>query len=493
MAPSARIATARTANSHVSNTTPSVRTASAYTANSDISDMTSNASTTTSRTGGVAVPPVRSYQDRPFKCTLDWCQHRFETEKEMKIHKKYAEDHYYCKKCNVDCADWEDLTAHKVDAMAPHLEKRIKGVTIPHIVCEFCGQDFESFGGRKTHRAQAHPAEQDIICPGPQCNRKFVRAADMIEHLEKDQCPGIRAHEFRANIQHTYVVKQIWKEDLEQFRKNLNRNQVAEEQPGRISGSEDQHGEDDGEDDNEDGGVDILGQTDQEQMGGYKPLEPEVDLMSNQVSHSHDQRHPSGWPFLPNTKVDDLLKPLRSTHISSQSRKDSVIDDSDDETASQSTVTTATTQMVFSDTRPSAWSSQSTAKSLFPTAQKKPADFGAILQQRQQEIQLDDSSNFLKARVWHSGSADYNVDFFFVATIGKYCCPFPSCQGDGAEYLAASDMEEHILLKHTWSTYKCTGCFDIFKTVAGLVRHVETTKRCGIRSSYTFKSVSSYS
>lgn len=75
----------------------------------------------------------------------------------MKSHKKHDPEHYYCKKCDVDCADWEALTQHKVDAMAPWLDERHrppKEVLPKHIVCEFCGQDFNSFGGRKGHRRQ---------------------------------------------------------------------------------------------------------------------------------------------------------------------------------------------------------------------------------------------------------------------------------------------------------------------------------------------------
>lgn len=67
----------------------------------------------------------------------------------MKRHKKDDPDHFYCKKCNVDCEDWNDLKAHKVAAMAPWVEGRMKGnkdESPMHIVCEFCGMDFKSFG-----------------------------------------------------------------------------------------------------------------------------------------------------------------------------------------------------------------------------------------------------------------------------------------------------------------------------------------------------------
>lgn len=91
------------------------------------------------------------------KCTYSDCSKYFETEKLMKAHKLAEPEHNYCKKCNVDCKDWEHLTLHKVAAMQPFLDGKMKDNPdeLPkHIVCEFCGIDFKSFGGRKLHREQ---------------------------------------------------------------------------------------------------------------------------------------------------------------------------------------------------------------------------------------------------------------------------------------------------------------------------------------------------
>lgn len=95
-------------------------------------------------------------QLKPVKCTYGHCSMRFDTEREMKYHKKNDPEHFYCKRCNVDCVDFEDLTQHKVDMMRPWLEKQTRpaGESPQHIVCEFCGKDFKSFGGRKLHREQ---------------------------------------------------------------------------------------------------------------------------------------------------------------------------------------------------------------------------------------------------------------------------------------------------------------------------------------------------
>lgn len=90
-----------------------------------------------------------------FKCTYKHCTKYFETEKLMKRHKRDDPDHFYCKKCDIDCKDWNDLTKHKVAMMSPWLGSRVKhdkDNSPPHIVCEFCGQDFKTFEGRKDHR-----------------------------------------------------------------------------------------------------------------------------------------------------------------------------------------------------------------------------------------------------------------------------------------------------------------------------------------------------
>ena len=86
---------------------------------------------------------------KPIKCTYTDCSKRFDTEKEMKYHKKTDTEHFYCKKCDVDCEDWNHLKAHKVATMAPWVEGHMsdnKDESPKHIVCEFCGMDFKSFG-----------------------------------------------------------------------------------------------------------------------------------------------------------------------------------------------------------------------------------------------------------------------------------------------------------------------------------------------------------
>jgi len=51
------------------------------------------------------------------KCTYSDCQKHFETVKDMKSHKKYTDEHDYCKPCDIDFKDWESFTQHKVSLM----------------------------------------------------------------------------------------------------------------------------------------------------------------------------------------------------------------------------------------------------------------------------------------------------------------------------------------------------------------------------------------
>lgn len=100
----------------------------------------------------VPLEPIRAVA-----CTSPGCYNSFNTEKEMKRHKRDEPTHFYCKKCDVDCEDWMALVEHKVQKMAEFIERRPDqrpAGNIKHITCEFCGDDFESLGGRLLHRQQ---------------------------------------------------------------------------------------------------------------------------------------------------------------------------------------------------------------------------------------------------------------------------------------------------------------------------------------------------
>ena len=74
-----------------------------------------------------------------FPCTYDDCDRGFTEEKALRRHK--AADHFYCRLCDEDCEDFDDLLYHKLESLE-------------HICCCVCGQDFSTDPGRDRHEKQ---------------------------------------------------------------------------------------------------------------------------------------------------------------------------------------------------------------------------------------------------------------------------------------------------------------------------------------------------
>jgi hypothetical protein len=74
------------------------------------------------------------------KCTYADCDLHFESEKEMKRHKKHDDDHDYCHKCDEDFDSYDDLAQHKI--YRPDMHNK---------ACRVCGQEFKSESGLKRH------------------------------------------------------------------------------------------------------------------------------------------------------------------------------------------------------------------------------------------------------------------------------------------------------------------------------------------------------
>ena len=453
-----------------------------------------------------------------FRCTYPECGLHFETIKEMKRHKVNEPNHNYCKKCDVDCADWEGLTQHKVNAMQPFLEGRMRHNTDAspmHIACEFCGQDFKSFGGRELHRKQvsssyflavrhtdlkqAHPAEQNIKCPG--CGTLFARASNLIAHFENNQCEAITSRDFFGNVLQKHVVTEVMK-DPQKFVEYRQGDDT--DQRGLIrDGSETQ--------DTEEGGVALLDQENEAQKGGYKPLQAEVDLIN--MNPPLTRSNLETWPRLSGQPSSQLTESMRTMSIGSAALSVSGTDmsaidvaseitsrrggtkvytesypslsspaysasvDDDDETASQVSTTVAS-----STNRPSAWITGSSSKALFKDAQPtpRPGDWKAILQQREEAAMTDQSTNLFHARFWDRSSDDWDMHFKDPVT-GQWCCPIQDCD---SSYDTCQVFEEHFLLAHVKRTdYRCPACLKIFYSPSALIGHSESSGKCRVRDS----------
>lgn len=465
-------------------------------------------------------------QLKQFECTYQNCQKRFDSVKQMKGHKLSAPEHDYCKKCDLDCDSWEDLTQHKVSLMSEwmHNRSQSKDESPKHITCEFCGEDFKSFGGRKKHRTQYHPADQSLECPAKEegCSGLFTRASNMIAHLEQGQCHYITAYQFRVSVQHKHVQNEIGK-NVDLFVANLGRNPAfaaINDNPGLVTdGSEVQ--------DDEDGGValgNLIDREDEAQKGGYEPMKPEVDLIGRRVPLTRNNLET--WPRLRGQAPSRLNESMRSMSIGSgtMSIDGSVKEASDyaseitsrrggnkvytesypslnspthsasnygddhDDTASEATTTAAS----FVPNR-TAWTTKQTSKALFKDAKPTPplaGDWSAIAKHKEDEALASQgrNRNMLYARNYDPGSSDYNAEAFFHPVIAKYCCPFPIC--DDAPYDTPSEISSHLLHTHFRANYTCTTCFKRFTSATAMIGHMESSGRCRVKDSNNYKSVS---
>ena len=84
-------------------------------------------------------PAKSAKQDSKVPCTYDDCTRGFTNVPDMKKHK--AQDHEWCRICDVDCADDLAMLAHKVQSEM-------------HICCDVCGEDFRSERGKELHMRQ---------------------------------------------------------------------------------------------------------------------------------------------------------------------------------------------------------------------------------------------------------------------------------------------------------------------------------------------------
>ncbi|KGM92746.1 uncharacterized protein PADG_11204 [Paracoccidioides brasiliensis Pb18] len=121
-------------------------------------------------------------RDPKFKCTFNMCNRSFDTQKQVRKHKMESPDHEYCTRCDLDFEGEKELLAHKLESNR-------------HIVCPVCGEEFKSDGGKNTHFAQFHPANQEMVCTF--CSGKFSRAQAYMGHIENDQCTGFSALRYK--------------------------------------------------------------------------------------------------------------------------------------------------------------------------------------------------------------------------------------------------------------------------------------------------------
>jgi hypothetical protein len=383
-------------------------------------------------------------KSKPWKCTAPNCTQSFKSERRLKEHKQYAEDHEYCHYCDRLFDDYDQLTAHKTskateeinevkkwerrelfrelkqnndpslhDLIEMEQEKDPKP-PIRHLCCKFCGMEFGSLSGRDLHIKQQHPIDQDLHCPG--CDLVFPRAAALIHHFETNSCPRISRDKFTGYLQHKTIVSRLL---------------ANPELIGELESSNFLHIANDPD---VGGGVQLPRDMLDDDLNDetLEPsLRPHQPAMRNSILVT-----PQSFPELQaaNSRSGDvdLLTSMEDVSISTPTVEGlkpksmklmanplPICEDSD-----------AFMQAIRSgnaDRATSAWTSCSASKQLFPDA-KPPsvtADWQVVIDAKNEQ---NHKSNLLEYQFWNPAHRDYNPERFFNPILEEYRCPFPVCE-----------------------------------------------------------------
>ncbi|KAK6543068.1 hypothetical protein TWF694_006993 [Orbilia ellipsospora] len=116
----------------------------------------------------------------PCKLCPDNDRPEFESYADL-IEHKVQEGHHYCKKCDEDFKDRDDLELHLFNSNK-------------HITCYLCCKEFKSESGLSLHMKNMHQnrAAQDNVPMSmcPQCHESFATKSALLQHLEGNLCPG---------------------------------------------------------------------------------------------------------------------------------------------------------------------------------------------------------------------------------------------------------------------------------------------------------------
>ncbi|KAF2225688.1 hypothetical protein BDZ85DRAFT_279352 [Elsinoe ampelina] len=467
-------------------------------------------------------------QQLPVKCTLKRCGKMFATEKEMKSHKYHDPDHYYCRKCDYDAKDWDDMLDHKVASMAPFIigEKRHdKYKKMKHLCCEYCGEDFKSMEGRMDHRREAHQAAQYIQCQGcgpvfdeetqqivtATCTAVFMRPSHLIEHFEKGKCRFITADEFHAERQHKHIIKQILA-DADVF------SGIISASKAMVHNSEWDDNDSSINDAASNGGVGLLDDdSSSAEADAYETLVPRLERQNLMDQDINDPTNPAklhtmnytAWPLpgaqaLPRSmfKRASTKSTNSQAEIAAEAGSPPPLVDNDARSDSGSEHSASTVRDQTDTNNPSRAvsiaPSQASLASYISDLHMEPVsiDWAAVARTRAINASLANnntstlnSSNLFTARWYDPSSPSYNPDLFWHTILEVYKCPFASC---GTELESQSEMESHLRHNHVISKNKCPTCFKEFHQVSGLVRHFEASvrgSRCWIAGTRQFAQV----
>ncbi|KAF2470105.1 uncharacterized protein BDR25DRAFT_262767 [Lindgomyces ingoldianus] len=377
------------------------------------------------------------------KCTYQDCQASFDTEKEMKRHKKYSVEHDYCQKCDEDFESYDELANHKAYRPDNHGK-----------ACRVCGEEFKSVSGLKRHIELAHRVDQKLPCIG--CGEEFYRASLLIEHLEFGHCSMISSSQFQGHIVHKFLITQLLKggPEYDRFLQKISKHNAAV-------------------DDEDSGGV-SLGLMDEEAEElhdvEFQAIKPDIPAESINLA----DKIPKPWPLLPSQakSVDadsGLLSPFSKLSV----------DGDDDSTAVAST---ADESYVSATSRQfKVWGSGRSSSTLFPKAKPTPTEWS--IAEHDQQLEEEHGINILATRFWDPTSTDYNAERFFEPITGAYRCPFPCEQA----FDIPADLNKHIMDDHRITTMRCPSCLKKYRSATALVAHCESrSSKCRVSQAEDF-------
>ncbi|KAH0091236.1 hypothetical protein KCU96_g7670, partial [Aureobasidium melanogenum] len=433
---------------------------------------------------------------KAFKCSYDDCFHSFDTEREMRAHIKDKKRHpYYCgkdpgyeriqrgfMKCDFHGKTWEELLAHKVETMLPWVvgERRFeKPKKLNHIVCEFCGVDFDSLSGREIHRKKMHQADQHIVCKGylvvrdekgndhrEGCGSIFGCASQLIIHIEGGFCAYFKPLALRQEREHKRMIKLIL-DDPESFKRNMRGlpNATGQPLPREV--------------DDMSGGVSIelLSQSDHSQFSGQPPLSPQLSSTANQSEGE--------WPELLSTDVSQSSQSLKSISISSTDDSDSSFDYA--ESISEDTIRVSSSAAITDSededsmgptTLIKPWSIPNVPQKLFERYKAKAiANWDAINASHQRNKEEDDKNNIFTSHFWDPSHTDFQPEFFYCPDVTNdhappYQCPFESCK---RRFVTPQEVGDHMRESHAAQRNLCPVCLKDFPKLSSLVAHFEAS------------------
>ncbi|ORY13178.1 hypothetical protein BCR34DRAFT_600102 [Clohesyomyces aquaticus] len=380
---------------------------------------------------------------RRVKCTYNDCQASFDTEKEMKRHKRHAQEHDYCPKCDEDFLSYDEYALHK--AFRPNEHGK---------ACRICGEEYKTESALKRHIELNHRVDQKLPCVG--CDSQFHSASLLIEHLEFGHCETITSSQFQGHIVHKNLISKLLEggKDYEDFMRKISQYDAAIDK-------------------DDEGGV-SLGILDEEPTevdyseyeSAIAPVVPEESLKIIAV--------PESYPPLPSqTKTTGV-----DLNLGSSMSKVTLGEDDESTTVAS---TFGESRISRTSRQPKAWGSRRTTSSLFPTAEQKPQEWSISAHDQKDEEQH--GINILKSRFWDPESVDYKPERFFNALNNTYYCPFPCKQ----KFDIPADLNKHINEDHRIAKMRCPSCLKLYQSCTALVAHCESRgSKCRINQAEDF-------